>query len=253
MTKMFKREDFNIVTESPHQTEPSPSSFSRKNETSAASGGKLLKVVAVSFGLLCVLQVSLNVSLRLGYFTRSISESEAQVALLCESNNNVTKERDDLEKTYNNLLIRTRQLESSHENLMREKEQMYKSLLKAQGWVHNGSSLYYISSVKKSWQKSRDDCWDRGADLMIIDNRAEQDFVETYQKRMWIGLSDAKTEGVWKWVDGSLLQDSSSWCPNEPNNGSGKEDCGEYIPSKDCWNDHNCFHLNFWICEKKKA
>uniref|UniRef100_A0A8C5EQU0 C-type lectin domain-containing protein n=1 Tax=Gouania willdenowi TaxID=441366 RepID=A0A8C5EQU0_GOUWI len=45
----------------------------------------------------------------------------------------------------------------------------------------------------------------------------------------------------------------SSWCPNEPNNGSGKEDCGEYIPSKDCWNDHNCFHLNFWICEKKKA
>uniref|UniRef100_A0A8C5G9D7 C-type lectin domain-containing protein n=1 Tax=Gouania willdenowi TaxID=441366 RepID=A0A8C5G9D7_GOUWI len=132
--------------------------------------GKLLKVVAVSFGLLCVLQVSLNVSLRLGY-----------CELLCTGMTPWQKKKKMTQRS---------------------------SFCSIIGWVHNGSSLYYISSVKKSWQKSRDDCWDRGADLMIIDNRAEQDFVETYQKRMWIGLSDAKTEGVWKWVDGSLLQDS---------------------------------------------
>lgn len=42
-----------------------------------------------------------------------------------------------------------------------------------QGWVYFHRSLYYISSMKKSWQDSRDDCLQRGADLVIINSKEE--------------------------------------------------------------------------------
>ncbi len=42
------------------------------------------------------------------------------------------------------------------------------------GWVRFNNSLYYISSLKKSWQESRNDCLQRGADLVIINSKKEQ-------------------------------------------------------------------------------
>uniref|UniRef100_A0A672QT26 C-type lectin domain-containing protein n=1 Tax=Sinocyclocheilus grahami TaxID=75366 RepID=A0A672QT26_SINGR len=42
------------------------------------------------------------------------------------------------------------------------------------GWKCNQSSCYYISSEKKSWTESKRYCMERGADLIIINNREEQ-------------------------------------------------------------------------------
>lgn len=39
------------------------------------------------------------------------------------------------------------------------------------GWKCYQSSLYYISSEKKNWTDSKEDCLKRGADLIIINNR----------------------------------------------------------------------------------
>ncbi|XP_028308776.1 CD209 antigen-like protein C isoform X2 [Gouania willdenowi] len=197
-------ENFSIGTDSPHQPEPSPNS-SRKGE-------KLFKVVAVSFGLLCVLQVSLNISFRLGFFTKSISE--------CGHNNNLTEEQEHHFQ---------------------------------QGWVQICSSFYYISTEMKSWQESRNDCLYREADLMIIDNQAEQRFVKALFREVWIGLTDAENEGVWKWVDGTLLKETSFWCPGEPNNYK-NEDCVEVnFNHIGFWNDNDCNQNRTWICEKKVA
>jgi len=43
------------------------------------------------------------------------------------------------------------------------------------GWIYYQSSLYFISSVneKKNWTESRRYCRERGADLIIINNRLE--------------------------------------------------------------------------------
>lgn len=43
-----------------------------------------------------------------------------------------------------------------------------------EGWIHFQSSLYYISPEQKTWSRSRDFCQQRGADLPIINSRAEQ-------------------------------------------------------------------------------
>uniref|UniRef100_A0A8C5GUM2 C-type lectin domain-containing protein n=1 Tax=Gouania willdenowi TaxID=441366 RepID=A0A8C5GUM2_GOUWI len=160
------------------------------------AGEKLFKVVAVSFGLLCVLQVSLNISFRLGF---------------CDSGPQTL------------------------------------------GWVQICSSFYYISTEMKSWQESRNDCLYREADLMIIDNQAEQRFVKALFREVWIGLTDAENEGVWKWVDGTLLKETSFWCPGEPNNYK-NEDCVEVnFNHIGFWNDNDCNQNRTWICEKKVA
>jgi len=40
--------------------------------------------------------------------------------------------------------------------------------------IYYKSSLYFLSSEKKNWTESRRYCIERGADLIIINNREEQ-------------------------------------------------------------------------------
>ncbi|KAL6467007.1 hypothetical protein MHYP_G00248110 [Metynnis hypsauchen] len=86
--------------------------------------------------------------------------------------------------------------------------------------------MYFISTGRKIWTESRQDCRERGADLVIINNKEEQDFIEILRRgqRAWIGLTDRETEAAWKWVDGSALT-TAFWGHNEPNNSAGDEDC----------------------------
>ncbi|XP_073672042.1 CD209 antigen-like protein A [Paramisgurnus dabryanus] len=116
------------------------------------------------------------------------------------------------------------------------------------GWIYYQFSLYFISSEKKSWSNSRRYCRDRGADLIIINNRQEQDFVQKISgtDSIWIGLTDSDKEGRWKWVDGSTLT-TGFWLPGEPNGGR-RENCAESYPLK--WNDLSCNDARKWICKK---
>uniref|UniRef100_A0A3B1K604 C-type lectin domain-containing protein n=1 Tax=Astyanax mexicanus TaxID=7994 RepID=A0A3B1K604_ASTMX len=118
-------------------------------------------------------------------------------------------------------------------------------------WKKFGSSHYYISTEKKVWHYARMDCRARGADLVIINSREEQEFIKRQDKNVWIGLSDEEEEGVWKWVDGSPLT-TRYWSTGEPNNADRGEDCAVFTDGSftlQTWNDLPCFNGNFWICE----
>ncbi|KAL6467030.1 hypothetical protein MHYP_G00248340 [Metynnis hypsauchen] len=80
-------------------------------------------------------------------------------------------------------------------------------LINQPGWIYFSSSIYYISTEEKSWSKSRQDCRERGADLLIINSREEQDFIEMLRKGQtaWIGPIYSDTKGIWRWVDGSAV------------------------------------------------
>uniref|UniRef100_A0A8C9YWF8 C-type lectin domain-containing protein n=1 Tax=Sander lucioperca TaxID=283035 RepID=A0A8C9YWF8_SANLU len=118
-------------------------------------------------------------------------------------------------------------------------------------WEYFNGSFYYISSIEKTWQESRDDCLQKGADLVIINSKEEQDFTRKFEKIMWIGLTDSETEGTWKWVDGTPLT-KSYWDSEEPNGGE-RENCGHtYLYNlENSWNDTPCDLSYSWICEMK--
>ncbi|RVE55535.1 hypothetical protein OJAV_G00235320 [Oryzias javanicus] len=259
-------------------------------------GKKAYIVIAVTVGLLCVLQAVLNISLRLSLtcsgetekILKSLTnEEELKNVTNEEELKNVTNERDELmqkmtqhacsggtEKSFRNVSIEEELKNVTNErdelkqkleqygmqltSLRREKDELQTKVNlsdhhQKQHWIYFSGSFYYISTNKKSWQNSRNDCLGRGADLIIIDSREENEFAGAFQKRLWIGLSDRQNEGNWSWPDGSPLR-KSFWQPWEPNGYSDRdEDCVEInnFDPENSWNDISCTEQNFWICEKK--
>ncbi|XP_044201804.1 CD209 antigen-like protein E [Thunnus albacares] len=153
---------------------------------------------------------------------------------------------------------KTLDFEASFKTLTEERDELKKKLTdfvhySQQGWKYFNGSFYYISSNMKTWNESRTDCLQRGADLVVVNSEEEQEFINRYQKRIWIGLADSEREGTWKWVDGTPLT-TSFWHSGEPNDYEGQnEDCVEtrFFNEENGWNDSICGQRNFWMCEKK--
>nr|XP_029513094.1 C-type lectin domain family 4 member M-like [Oncorhynchus nerka] len=130
------------------------------------------------------------------------------------SNNALTKERDQLQ-TSNNALTKER------DQLQKETERLKQSLVEKvcpQGWKKLGSSCYYVSTEEKSWKESRQDCRDRGADLVVIKSQEQQTLVNWLCGRknyVWIGLTDSVSEGTWKWVDDTPMT-TKYWNSGQP-------------------------------------
>ncbi|XP_040000794.1 CD209 antigen-like protein E [Xiphias gladius] len=163
-----------------------------------------LSVILLSFGLLCVLQVILNISLRLA---------------LSEPTDKGETEEDSC----------------------------------PQSWLMFGSSCYYISSQRRSWDDSRQDCVQRYADLAIISSKQEQAFLTGLTMAAWVGMTDRAVEGTWIWVDGTPVnKDGLQWANGQPDGAFGGEDCGELRTMINFigLNDYNCSTRNQWICEK---
>ncbi|KAL6466979.1 hypothetical protein MHYP_G00247830 [Metynnis hypsauchen] len=204
------------------------------------SGIRCYRLTAVCLGLLCVLLLTAITVLWVKF----------------------TSERDQLLTSYTNLTIERDQLQTSNTNLTTKRDQLQKErdyfkkkfselerLINQSGWIYFNSSLYYISTEKKSWDESRQDCRVRGADLVIINSREEEDFIEMLRKGQtaWIGLTYSDTEGIWRWVDGSAV-DTWFWGHEKPNN---YRYCTMYMSGYGwSWN-YSCEGQHVWICEKR--
>ncbi|KAK7139894.1 hypothetical protein R3I94_012503 [Phoxinus phoxinus] len=151
---------------------------------------------------------------------------------------NYTEERHQL-LTNNTYLIQL------NEQLNREKNELWN--LTQEGWIFYQFSFYYVSTEMKSWNESRRNCTERGADLIKIKSTEEQDFARkiTCRSEFWIGLTDNDEEGIWKWVDGSTLT-SGIWTVGQPN-GKRTQNC---VVSSLTWGDSPCNTTYKWICER---
>ncbi|XP_053335422.1 CD209 antigen-like protein E [Clarias gariepinus] len=200
------------------------------------------RVTAVCVVLLYVLLLTAITVLWIKYNILTTENNQLQTSYI-----NLTIERDQLQTSYNNLTIERDQLQRETDGCLGK----FCDLFKRKCFSFN-SSLYFMSNENKSWTESRQDCRDRGADLVIINSREEQEFMGkqlgTFEG--WIGLSDRDTEGEWKWVNGTPLT-TASWAKGEPND-VGDEDCAVIFsaPNVTVWNDKKCFIKQPWICKK---
>ncbi|KAL0968372.1 hypothetical protein UPYG_G00266030 [Umbra pygmaea] len=189
--------------------------------TSSAKSN-LLRGAAVCLGLLCVLLLAGIIGVYVHYNRVTGDFEEAQSVL--------QRKRD--------------QLKAETNDLKRKKDLLGKQF--TSGWVHFNSSLYFLSRVKKTWDQSRVYCENMNSSLVIITSRLEQNFIHGLNGVFWIGLSDKKKEGSWKWVDGKDLN-LGFWKSGEPNNMNNNEHCAERrfhdANPEESWNDESFAHL----------
>ncbi|XP_026026246.1 CD209 antigen-like protein C [Astatotilapia calliptera] len=225
----------------------------RKTTGPSPPGPEILKksscrAAVILLGLLCLfLLVGLITVVFL--FTQGKSQWEMKTVILHKLYDNVTSERNQLQTSFNNLVKERDQLQKRLEDMTTSRDDLQYRREK----VIFSDSLYQVSSEKKSWQESRQDCLQKGADLMIINSREEQNFVNEFKKNLWIGLTDSEREGTWKWVDGTQTSTSYWNQGNKEPNGGTWQNCGEIdnYNIEDSWNDAPCSNRQFWICEKR--
>ncbi|XP_076874399.1 uncharacterized protein LOC143524712 isoform X1 [Brachyhypopomus gauderio] len=204
-------------------------------------------------------------------FQTSYNNLTVEKDLLQNNYNSRAAERDQLQSRYNNMILERDQMQTRYNSLTEERDQLNKEreILQRkfsemdktrQGWRYFRSSMYYISTGKKTWSESRQDCRQRGTDLVIINSREEQEFIRQTLINIsaWIGLTDWEREGTWKWVDSTELT-SGYWGRGEPNSSVGDEDCAVTCngsghscrDSEGKWADYPCGYTFVWICEDR--
>uniref|UniRef100_A0A667Y8K8 C-type lectin domain-containing protein n=1 Tax=Myripristis murdjan TaxID=586833 RepID=A0A667Y8K8_9TELE len=108
-------------------------------------------------------------------------------------------------------------------------------------------------STCEQHETSRQDCLERGADLVVINSQDEQKFINSFKQTMWLGLSDRGERGNWTWVDGTRL-DTGFWGHGEPGSPSTpeREHCAYtyWYNNLNSWSDDKCAKRRHWICEK---
>ncbi|XP_019745043.1 CD209 antigen-like isoform X1 [Hippocampus comes] len=163
---------------------------------------------------------------------------------------NVTAERDLQRVEISNMSAEVEQLRATVTRL----NATIKDKVCQSGWKKFENSCYFTSTSKKTWYLSRNYCQGKGADLVIINSKAEMVFINglfSINKEVWIGLTDEGVEGQWKWVDGTAMT-LSYWADGQPNSYNGNQDCGEfwYRSSGNAeWNDEKCSSQRYWVCE----
>lgn len=107
------------------------------------------------------------------------------------------------------------------------------------------TGIRYVATPAAGWNAAEAFAQQLGGHLVSINSQAEQDFVWQnfgnlggIDRRIWIGFSDAASEGSFQWSDGSSAK-YTNWNPGEPNNSGGTEHYAELLGSSGRWNDLN--------------
>ncbi|XP_056322518.1 CD209 antigen-like protein E [Danio aesculapii] len=209
------------------------------------------KAAPVCLVLMCVAMLTVVVVMAVDLYTM-IEEFHVKNKNHTDEIDNLKTRKKDLERNVEMLIESNKALKEENPKIQEKVEELWKQIGKMDGWRCNQSSLYFISSEKKNWTESRRDCKERGADLIIIESKEEQEFVEReigVSDSVWIGLTDSEVEGTWTWVNGTSLS-PGFWGAGEPSGTStNDEDCAVNLSLG--FGDYPCKNPFKWICERQ--
>ncbi|XP_028447637.1 CD209 antigen-like protein E isoform X2 [Perca flavescens] len=209
--------------------------------------------VVLCLGLLSVFLLAGIIGLGVHYHV-SLRGSAAELSSIKA---NLTERLQASDNKSSSLTEERDRLNSSLTEMAKELDRLKQKKTCPAGWRMFNSSYYLLSAESGSWEKGRQDCRERGADLVVIESSEEQMFLSEFITKntwYWIGLTDRNEEGTWKWVDGTPLT-LKNWRTEQPDNGRGdpqwgEEDCVQVGPTTAEWNDLSCEKVIYWICER---
>ncbi|XP_026012862.1 C-type lectin domain family 4 member M-like [Astatotilapia calliptera] len=191
-------------------------------------------------------------------------EMEVSDALNKSENNKLHFKHNKLNHSYNELQTEHQETKRLNSQLQEEVKKLKEKIEEKcpEEWTRFGCSCYFKSTVSETWSDSRRACQDKGADLVMINSKEEQEFVSKFGGFSWIGLRAKQTSGrskwEWEWVDGSALTETfrgTAW--SDPYSGHYAVCCdgdGKWTQSLEYDNYDNNYDNNYvymtFICEK---
>ena len=128
-------------------------------------------------------------------------------------------------------------------------------------WLYFNGSCYsfsaHNSNTSLTWQDARRACWDKRAELAIIQSKNEYHFIFNevsfrygyHDNRLWIGMDYVSTTDTYKWVDGSSPT-FVSWSFVGASKNRFK--CVALSAKYGNWESQNCSDKYGYICEKQQ-
>ncbi|NXB41208.1 CLC4E protein, partial [Eulacestoma nigropectus] len=125
------------------------------------------------------------------------------------------------------------------------------------GWRRFERSCYFLSLDRLNWAESEQNCTGMGSQLVVINSKAEQDFLSGQIKRdpkrenFYIGLF-AEQVGHWQWVDKTPYNVTAAfWRRGEPSDSPDENCTVMHVPEKRAknWNDVRSDLVHHRICE----
>eukprot|EP00964_Phaeocystis_antarctica_P115537 scaffold79477_cov84-Phaeocystis_antarctica.AAC.1 len=109
-----------------------------------------------------------------------------------------------------------------------------------------------FSWVDLSWADADAACQAAGLQLASVQS-AEQNALlvaaAAGNESVWIGGTDAASEGAWVWSPSNTPLSYTNWQPGEPNSLGGPEDCLEFYGDSGRWNDKGCTSKKKHVCQ----
>lgn len=136
-------------------------------------------------------------------------------------------------------------------------------------WLSYQTNCYLVvnNAGRITWHNAKDRCISRDAWLVDIRHMNEWEFVKSHRQssvqQYYIGIREVNQSKVWRFLDGTVMNLTNIWAPNEPNDWNGnKEDCGamDFRTSDGKYNDVPCGSAygfagmpDSYICKKKPS
>jgi len=119
----------------------------------------------------------------------------------------------------------------------------------------SGSCYRLSKTATKTWSEAKKICQSNDGKLFepreSVKSQAVVDYIRYIynDNGIWIGLTDAASEGNWQYASDGNLASYTNWHLDEPNNAGDGENCAIIHSGHRDWFDYPCEAQNYFLCQ----